>query len=142
MQGLRAVNKWMRWLQETKEDEILTRTLATEPMFSSEALLQTKVSVVYQNHETSLMMNRHESTQQAPIAIEGNIDHTKQQEAQTTDSGNPKANRVSVLSPQKHDQLPNEPQNTVGSLGKKPSSNPSSRSSRKGLKLEAEFLER
>ena len=27
MQGLRAVNEWMRWLQETKEEETLTRIL-------------------------------------------------------------------------------------------------------------------
>ena len=86
MQGLRAVNEWMRWLQETKEEETLTRTLVTEPMLSSEALLQTKVSVANQNHETSLMLNSHERTEQAPIAIEGNLDHTNQQEAQTTES--------------------------------------------------------
>ena len=37
MPGLRAVNEWMRWLQETKEEETLTKTLVTEPMRSSEA---------------------------------------------------------------------------------------------------------
>ena len=66
MQGLRAVNEGMRWLQETKEEETLTRALVTEPMLSSEALLQTKVSVDNQKHETSLMMKSHESTDQAP----------------------------------------------------------------------------
>ena len=84
-------------------------------MLSSEALLQTKVSVANQNHETSLMMNSYESTEQRPIAIQGNIDHTNQQEAQTTDSGNPNATSVSVLSPQKHYHLPNEPKNTLDS---------------------------
>ena len=109
-------------------------------MLSSEALLQTKVSVANQNHETSLMMNSHEGTEQAPIAIEGNIDHTNQQEAQTTDSGNPNATSESVLSAQKHDHLPNEPENTLSSLSKRPSSNSSSRSCRKRLEMEAEFL--
>ena len=140
LEGFRAVNEWMRWLQDTKEEESLTRALITEPMLSSEALLRTKVSVADQNHEISLMMNSHESTEQAPIAIEGNIDHTNQQEAQTTDSGNPNVTSVSVLSPQKLDHLPNEPENTLGSLSKRPSSNHSSRSSRKRLEMEAEFL--
>ena len=88
----------MRWLQETKEDETLTKTLVTESTLSREALLQTKVSVANQSGETSLMMNSHESTERAPVAIEGNIDHTNQQEAQTTDSGNANAASVSVLS--------------------------------------------
>ena len=140
MQGLRAVNEWMRWLQETREEETMTRTLVTEPMLSSEALLQAKVSVANQDYETSLMMKSHESNEQAPSAIEGNIDHTNQQEAQTTDSGNLYATSVSVLSPQKHDHLPNEPENTLGSLAKRKSSNSSSRSSKKPLEMEAEFL--
>ena len=112
-QGLRVVNESMRWLQETKEEETLTRTLVTEPMHSSQALLQTKASVANQNHETSLMMNSHESTEQAPIAIEGNIDHTNQQKTQTTDLGNPNTTSVSVPSPQIHDHLPTEPENTL-----------------------------
>ena len=135
MQGLRAVNEWMRWIQETKEEETLTRTLVTEPMLSSEALLQTKVSVANQKHETSLMMKSHESSEQAPIAIEGNIDQKNQQEAQNTDSGNSNATSVSVLSPQEHDHLPNEPEKTLDSLGKRPSSKPSSHSSRKRLEM-------
>ena len=85
----------------------IDRTLVTEPMRSREALLQTKVSVGNQNHETSLMMNNRESTEQAPIAIEGNIYHTNQKEAQTIDSWNPNAASVSILSPQKHDHLQN-----------------------------------
>ena len=139
IQGLRAVNEWMRWLQQTKEEEKLTRTFVTEPMFSSEALLQTEVSVANQHHETSLIMNSHESTKQPPFTIEGNIDHTNQQEAQTTDSGNPNATTVSVLSPQKYDHLQGEPENTLGSLGKKPCSNPLSCSSGKRLQMEAEI---
>ena len=140
MQSLSAVNEWMRWLQETKEAETLTTTLVTEPVLSSEALIQTKVSVANQNHEPSLMTKSHESTEQAPIAIEGNIDHTNQQEAHTTDSVNPNATSVSVLSLQKHDHLPTEPENTLDSLGERPSSNPSSRLFRKRLEMEAEFL--
>ena len=66
-------------------------------MLSSEALLQTKVSVANQNNETLLMMSSHESTEQAPITTDGNIGHTNQQEAQTTDSGNPNANSVSPI---------------------------------------------
>ena len=135
MQGLRAVNEWMRRLQGTKEEERLTRTLGTEPMISSEAILQTKVSVANQNPGASLMMNSHESTEQRPIALEGNIDHTNQQEAQATDSGNPNATSVSVLSTQKHNHLPNQPENILDSLGKKPSSNLWSPSSRKRLEI-------
>jgi len=63
MQGLRAVNEWMRWLHETKEEETFTRTLFTEPMLSSEAFLQAKVSVANQIHEISPIMNNHESTE-------------------------------------------------------------------------------
>ena len=55
------------------------------------------------------MMNSHESTEQAPIAIEGNIEHTNQQRAQTTDSGNPNATSLGVQSPQKHDHLQMNP---------------------------------
>ena len=33
MQGLRAVNERMRYLQETKEEKLWTRTLHTETMF-------------------------------------------------------------------------------------------------------------
>ena len=124
MQGLRAVNEWMRWLQQTNEEEILTRTLVTEPTFSSEALLKTEVSVANQNHGTSLMMNSYESTEQAPITFGGSIDHTNQQEAQNTDSGIPNATTVSILSPQKIDHLQGEPENTLGSLGKRSNSNP------------------
>ena len=130
----------MRGLQETKEEETLAKTLVTEPLRSSEALLQTKMSVANRNHETLLMMNNHESTEQALVAIEGNIDKTSQQEAQTADFGNANATSLSVLSPQKHDHLPNEPENALHSLGKRPSSNPSSRASRKRLAMEAEFL--
>ena len=108
MQGLRAVDEWMPWLQERREEETLTRILATVPMRPGETLLQTKKSVANQNHETSLMMNSHESTEQAPVTFEGNIHLTNQQEAQTTDSGNPNATTVSVLSSHKHDHLPNE----------------------------------
>ena len=140
MQGLRAVNDWMRWLQETKEEETLTGALVTGPMGSSEALLHTKMSVAIQNHEILLMMNSHGNTEQAPIATECNIDHTNQQEVQTTDSGNPNAASVSVLSSQIHDHLSNEAKNTLDSLGKRPNSNPSSRSSSKRLEVEAEFL--
>ena len=114
MQGLRAVNERLRWLQETKEEEILTRTLVTETTLLSEALLQTKVNVAHQNHERLLLMNSHQSTEQAPIAIEGNIDHTNQQETKTTDSGNPNATNFSVLSPQKHIHLQNGFEITLG----------------------------
>ena len=69
------------------------------------------------------MMNIHESTEQALVAIEGNIDNTSQQDAQTADSGNPYATSLRVLSPQKLDHLPNEPENDLHSLGKRPSSN-------------------
>ena len=139
IQGLSAVNEGMRWLQETKEEERLTKILVTELMISSEALLQATVSVANQNHETLLMMTSHESTEQTPISIEVNIEHTNQQEAQATDSGNPNAASVSVLLHQKQDYLPNGPGKTLRSLGKRPSSNPSSRSSRKRLEMKADF---
>ena len=87
------------------------------------------------------MVNSHESTEQAPIAVEDNTDYTNQQEAQTRDSGNPDATRVSVVSPQKHDHLPHVPDNILGSLGKKLSSNPPSRSSRKRMQMEAQLLQ-
>ena len=105
MQGLCAAIEWMRWLQETKKRKTLTRTLVTASMFSSEALLQTKVSVANKNYGTSLLMNRYESTEQAPIASESNIGHTNQQEALTTESVILNSTSVSVLSAQKHVDL-------------------------------------
>ena len=130
----------MRYLQQVKREVTSTRTLFTEPIPSSETLSETNVSAINQNHETSLMVNSNESHERPMIAVDGNIDHTNQ-EAQSTNTGNPNTITVSVLSPEKRDYLSDKPENTLGSLDKRPSSNPSSRSSRNRLEMEAKILE-
>ena len=92
-----------------------------------------------QNQETSLMMASNESAEQPPTADEGNNGLTVQQMAQTANSGNPNATNVIVISPQKQQYLPGNPEDNLGALGKRPSSNCSSRSSRRRLDLEVEI---
>ena len=87
------------------------------------------------------MMASYENAEQPATVGLRNNDPKNQQRAQTAGSGNPNTTSVSVLSPQKHDHLPGDPENPLGSLAKKSSSNPSSRSSRKRLEMEAENLE-
>ena len=58
---------------------------------------------------------------------------------ENTQDDNPNITRVSVLSPQQNDLLPDNPKIIGGSSGMKPMSTPSSRSSRRRLQLKAEI---
>ena len=82
-----------------------------------------------------------ENAEQPPIVDEGNNSPTNHQVGQqgTTDAGNPNATSVSVLSPQKQQYLPDNHEDKLGALGKRPSSNSSSRESRRRLELEIEI---
>ena len=81
------------------------------------------------------------NAEQPPIVDAGNNSPTSHQVAQheTADAGNPNATRVSVLSPQKQQYLSDNPEDGLGALDKRPSSNCSSRFSRRRLELEVEI---
>ena len=73
------------------------------------------------------------NAEQLPTVDVGNNDPKNQQGAKPADSENPNTTSLSVVSPQKQDHLPYDPENTLGSLGKRPSSDTSSRSSKKTI---------
>ena len=71
------------------------------------------------------MMASNASAEQPPTADEGNNGLAVQQISQTVNSGNPNAISVSVLSPQKQQYLPDNPEDNLGALDKRPISNSS-----------------
>ena len=87
------------------------------------------------------MMASYKNAEQLPTVDVRNNDLKNQRGAQTAVFGNPNTTSVSVLSPQKHDHFTDAPENTLGSVDKRPGSSPLSRSSRKRLEMEAEILE-
>ena len=85
------------------------------------------------------MMASNENVEQQPTADQGNNQFTVHQIAQTTNSKNLNATSVSVLLPQKQHYLPDNPDDNLKAIGKRPCSNFSSRSSRRRLELEVEI---
>ena len=115
-------------------------TLKNEsPKVDAEEIKQVFSVVDNQIQETPSMMTNNESAEQPPTADEGNNGLTLEQRAQIENPGNPKVASVSVLSPQKQHYFPDKPEDNLGALGKRPSSNSSPRSSWRRLEMELEI---
>ena len=139
--GLRKVNKWMSPKQKLKDEFTAIQTPLEGPLPVSTTEEETELNspADHQAQENSLIITSDDNTPQETL---NNVSKTvERQEHEAAVDDNPNITSVSVLLPETGECLADKPENLLGSLGKKPSSNTLSRSSRRRAKLKAEVLE-